>query len=223
LKQGFNSNGGVARMTERPKVFGIGLNKTGTKTLNKCLTVLGYTPISCTPDLLKLYRDGNLQPIFAEIDGADSCEDWPYPLMFRELFFRYGDRARYVLTTRISSSIWLDSLKRHSLRTDPNTHCRLLAYGYTYSHGLEKQHIDIYERHNREVRAFFQDHNAKHVLLEVCWENGHGWKALCDFLGRGEPKEPFPHANSGSTQKPGAVEEENRRRIRQQIGLLNPG
>ena len=210
-------------MTERPKVFGIGLNKTGTKTLNKCLTVLGYTPISCTPDLLKLYRDGNLQPIFAEIDGADSCEDWPYPLMFRELFFRYGDRARYVLTTRISSSIWLDSLKRHSLRTDPNTHCRLLAYGYTYSHGLEKQHIDIYERHNREVRAFFQDHNAKHVLLEVCWENGHGWKALCDFLGRGEPKEPFPHANSGSTQKPGAVEEENRRRIRQQIGLLNPG
>jgi Sulfotransferase domain len=136
--------------------------------------------------------------------------------------FRYGDRARYVLTTRISSSIWLDSLKRHSLRTDPNTHCRLLAYGYTYPHGLEKQHIDIYERHNREVRAFFQDQNAKHLLLEVCWENRHGWKPLCGFLGRGEPKEPFPHANSGSTQKPGAAEEENRRRIRQQIGLLNP-
>ena len=106
------------------KIFGIGLNKTGTTTLAKCLDVLGCGKhVSCRGDLLAKFREGSLNEIFSVIDQNNTFEDWPWPLMYRELFFRYGDSARYILTKRSSANVWLESLKRHSLRTPVNKHC----------------------------------------------------------------------------------------------------
>src|SRR5579859_2611094 len=108
-------------MTNRVcKIFGIGLNKTGTTTLGACLTRLGYRHGSCRRDLLIAYREGRLDEIFAETDRLDSFEDWPYPLIYRELFFRYGEGAKFILTRRATPRIWLRSLMRHALRTNPD-------------------------------------------------------------------------------------------------------
>jgi hypothetical protein len=202
-------------------VIGIGLNKTGTTTLAVALGLLGYGPhVSNRRDLLALYRAGDPGPALAAVDAAESCEDWPFPLMYRELFDRFGAAARYVLTVRRDPQAWLASLKAHALRTPPDRHARLLAYGWAYPHGAEAHHLDFYVRHNAEVRAFFRERGAEHLLLEACWEAGDGWEALCGFLGRPVPPVPFPHANAAEPSPDPAVVAANRAKIRDQLLLL---
>jgi hypothetical protein len=204
------------------KVIGIGLNKTGTKTLAECLKILGYEKqVSCRNDLLARYKSGYVDDVFNVIEQNESFEDWPYPLMYRELFFRFGDRARYILTKRKHGAKWLESLKRHSLLTPPDSHSRLLAFGYNYPHGLEEYHLEFYERHNYEVVKFFEKHNAKHLLLEICWDSGDNWQKLCHFLNEKVPAVPFPHVNKADDNPIRVeVEVENKRRINQQLSLL---
>lgn len=203
------------------KVFGIGLIKTGTTTLARCFGILGLgTHVASRGDLLAKYREGALDEIFAVSDDAETFEDWPWPLMYRELFYRYGDTARYILTTRSSAEVWLESLKRHSMRTPVDSHCRLLAFGYNYPHGLEAYHLRFYETHNRQVREFFALQNCQHLLLEVSFDSGHGWPELCAFLNRPVPDVPFPHENLGTVPIPEGRQRENAIRIREQLSLL---
>jgi hypothetical protein len=176
------------------KVFGIGLNKTGTKTLGAALRLLGRRHVSIRGDLLMAYRQGDLATVFAVCDANDSFEDWPFPLMYRELYERYGDTARYVLTVRRSPEVWLASLKNHALTTPVKGHSRLLAYGHAYPHGLEEEHLAIYRDHNRAVLDFFAERGASHLVRQFCWETGDGWDALCG-LGEPVPQVPFPREN----------------------------
>ena len=92
-------------MTRKTKVFGLGLIKTGTTTLGVCLRHLGYNHQSNRRDLLIDVRHGEFGQLFEVCDQFDSFEDWPYPLIFRELYERYGDGARYILTVRASADI----------------------------------------------------------------------------------------------------------------------
>ena len=201
---------------ETRKIFGIGLNKTGTTTLGTCFRELEFRHLSARRDLLDAYSEGRLNVIFDEIDKYDSFEDWPFPLMYRELFEHYGDTAWFILTTRFSPEVWLNSLKAHSLSTPPTEHCRLIAYGYNYPHGFEKEHITFYETHNAGVKTFFEAHGASDKLLRVCWETGDGWPELCGFLGVKTLQKPFPHSNKMKTPDP-EFAAENQRLIDRQI------
>jgi hypothetical protein len=203
------------------KIVGIGLNKTGTTTLAACLKSLGYQRhVTVSAKLLASYRNGNIEDIFRVVEANDTFEDWPFPLAFKEIFYRFGERARFVLTTRKDARTWVESLKTQSLRTPPQGHLRLLAYGYNYPHGLEQEHMAIYERHNEEVRAFFRHHRSEHLLLEVCWERGDGWPELCGFLGVPVPSRDFPHQHKGSAPVAKRREAVNLAQIDQQLKLL---
>jgi hypothetical protein len=59
-------------------------------------------------------------------------------------------------------------------------------------HGHEEEHIQRYEQHNANVRAYF---DGREDLLEVCWEEQAGWEQICQFLDRPVPDDSFPHAN----------------------------
>ncbi len=204
------------------KVFGIGLNKTGTTTLSKCLIELGYNHMSARRDLLKDWFNGDFEQLFQVCDEYDSFDDWPYSLAYKELFYRYGDTGRYILTIRSLPETWLRSLKNHSLQTNPVEHCRLLAYGYNYPHGFERQHINFYEKHTSDVIAFFQKNDAVHLLKVICWEKGDDWQSLCSFLNKHVPKMEFPHSNKMTKSR--IVESEffhqNISRILEQLQLL---
>jgi hypothetical protein len=185
------------------KVFGIGLNKTGTTTLGECGKVLGYRVKSCDRVLLEdviLRRD--FIPIKEVICEYDLFEDWPWPLVFRELDQLFPG-SKFILTTRLEEESWLSSLKLHSMKTRPKGHCRKLAYGYNYPNRHEQAHLEFYRRHNSNVRAYFKGRDKD--FLEVCWERGHEWTELCDFLGKDIPVIPFPHENKGSDQQSGWV------------------
>ena len=177
------------------KVFGIGLNKTGISTLKQCFRVLGYTHKTHDRDLLVDYREGRMDRIETAMEAHDSFEAWPWGLMYREIFERYGREARYILTLRKTPDTWLTSLKNHSLQSNPDENSRYLAYGYDYPHGYEAEHLAIYRKHEADVRAFFAKHGASDCLKVLCWEKGDGWEDVCDFLGHDIPDRAFPHAN----------------------------
>ncbi|MFV0296566.1 MAG: sulfotransferase family protein [Hyphomicrobiaceae bacterium] len=177
------------------KIFGIGLNKTGTTTLGRCLSTLGFHHLSCRRDLLEKWRKGEHDAVWQQIEPFESFDDWPYPFMYKEAFERYGSDAKFILTMRKTPEIWLRSLEKHSLRTTPIYHCRKLAYGFDYPFGHEQEHLAFYTRHNAEVQQFFAE-RAPDQLLVVCWEEGHGWDELCPFLGIETPDLPFPHENA---------------------------
>lgn len=72
------------------KLFCIGLNKTGTTSFKWACEQLGLRHLSFRQDLLIAFKGGRLDEVFAETDAHQSCDDWPYALMYRELLGRYG-------------------------------------------------------------------------------------------------------------------------------------
>lgn len=211
-------------MAGRVKLFGIGLNKTGTSSLRFALQHLGFRHHPPGPALMQAYAGGDLGPILAAAESHDSFEDWPWPLVWREMDAHFGDRARFVLTRRISAAAWLGSLKKHAERARAGGRLRRIAYGAAYPHGREAEHLALYERHNTGIRAHFADPARAGRFAELCWEEGHGWPELCRLLGMAVPDIPFPHANAGTSAAPDPqVVARNRRRIRRQLRRPEPG
>lgn len=181
------------------KVFGIGLNKTGTTTLGQCGRMLGLRCTSCDRSLLKDYAVNNdLSGIERKANQYDLFEDWPWPLVYKQLDEMYPG-SKFILTVRSSEETWLASLKSHSMRTHPTKHCRKFAYGYNFPHKHEQEHLEFYRRHNDDARSYFANRSAD--FLELCWERGDGLKELCDFLECPLPSDPLPHANKGTDNK----------------------
>lgn len=180
------------------KVFCIGLNKTGTKSLAKCAKLLGLRATGCDKRLLgKWVLHGDLSASISVAEAHDFFHDWPWPMVYKNMDRLFPGGA-FILTVRSDPERWLRSLTRHSMRTHPKRHCRKLAYGFDYPHGQEQHHLGIYEKHNDDARAFFRD--RRQDFLEVCWEKGDGWKEICAFLGKDIPELPFPHVNRADQQ-----------------------
>lgn len=178
------------------KVFGIGLNKTGTTTLGIVFELFGYKHAGNNLDLTRAAKKGDLAMVYEYVEDYDSFEDWPYPLIYQQLDTKFPG-SKFILTTRKDSKKWVQSLKIHSLITGP-TEYRELVYGFSMPQGREIEHIKFYEDHNQKARQYFQ--NREKDFLEVCWEKGSGWEELCKFLSKDKPTIPFPHANKSPNQ-----------------------
>ena len=177
------------------KVFGIGLSKTGTSSLQGALEILGYRAAGANrKPLLRQLRSGYVGDVIAQTGGPDAFVDFPYPLMFRELHQHYGVGAKFVLTTRCTGEVWYDSICEHA-RTSRLFSGQRLTYGFYRPFGRKRRYIALYEKHNDAVRSYFKVHDAGYQLLEVCWDTGAGWDELCQFLGKAVPDRPFPHRN----------------------------
>jgi len=107
------------------KIFGIGLNKTGTTTLGYCFRELGFNHKSYDLKLLKHYHNNNMDPIFKTVNQFDVFEDWPWPLLYKMLDKKYNN-ARFILTVRKDPETWYGSLRKHADRTGP-THARQIV------------------------------------------------------------------------------------------------
>ncbi len=173
------------------KIFGIGLNKTGTTTLGVCFKTLGFKHAPYDKTLMYRHEAGDLDAILSVAHRYQTFEDWPWPLIYKELDEHFPD-AKFVLTERISAAKWYDSLCRHSEHTG-TPRVRRIAYGHEMPQGHADEHLATYASHSDAVRAHFHGRPGK--LLEVCWEEDSSWEALCSFLGLSVPTEAFPHAN----------------------------
>lgn len=179
-------------MTTRPKVFGIGFQKTGTKSLAIALQKLGYRVTGPNgfrvPDIAQRYHR-----ICRRYSRAyDAFQDNPWPLTFREMSTMYPD-AKFILTIREPIS-WITSAKAHfGTQTTP---MRELIYGVGSPIGNEKTYIDRFQQHEREVREFFIPQKNRLLILRIA--DGEGYEKLCPFLDHEIPNEPFPWKNRNS-------------------------
>ncbi|WP_421760758.1 sulfotransferase [Devosia sp.] len=179
-----------------PKVFGLGLSKTGTSSLGFALEILGFTHMGYRRDLVKSWHRKQLAPIEKALRNHSAFEDWPMPSMFEYVMRKFGASAYYVLTIRSSPEVWLESLKKHSLRSAPkNAKIRELCYGVAYPQQDEQHFLDFYTNHNASVVQLAETLGLQGRLRVLCWENNDGWGELCEFLGRDVPNMPFPKKN----------------------------
>ena len=173
------------------KVVGIGLNKTGTTTLGVCFQHWGLRHTSLNRPAFELWRKKQYDDLLKCVDDYDSFEDWPWPLIYKKIDEHFPG-TKFILTRRIDSITWYDSVCSHATRTGP-TDFRKHIYGHDMPHKYKSEHINFYEEHNQRVRNYFQGREGD--LLEVCWEEGDGWQQLSAFLGFERPEMCFPHAN----------------------------
>jgi hypothetical protein len=179
----------------RPRVFGIGLNKTATTTLAEALSILGF-------DVLHWGGTEVHAAVMAAVEAGE-------PLVSRldprhDAFFDIGvlsrrfvllddqyPGSRFLLTVRPLED-WLDSRRRH-VRTNQ---ARKAAgeYDGTFLEIDEPKWRAEWELHLERVHDYF---GARADLLELDVTADPTWGRLCRFLDRPEPDVPFPWLNRG--------------------------
>ena len=183
-----------------PKIFCLGLNKTGTTTMHACFEALGLGPIASPgePDpqsQSQLFKDiaysGNYRPALRFARRYRSFEDRPWNVwdMYQHLDRTFPD-SRFILTTRDPDD-WWRAVSRWLTHTKPQLVDRYLRH--LKAPAFEKQaFIDGFEAYNANVRAYFGSRDD-FLVLDVC--AGDEWKPLCTFLHLPVPDVTFPHRN----------------------------
>jgi hypothetical protein len=144
---------------------------------------------------MKHWSNGNVAHLVKVASGYDVLEGLPWPLVYADMAEAFPD-ARFVLTLRSSTDVWLGSQLRHVAERSKDAMDERVYGSSDPAHdpGLYRAR---YETHAAEVRSFFAGSGR---LLEVCWEEGDGWPQLCGFVGRPVPDVPFPHSNASGSK-----------------------
>lgn len=179
---------------QKTKVFGVGLQKTGTSTLGKVLAILGYKVEEETDyDLVDSLIAGNKEVIRERALEYDAFEDNPWPLLYKDLDNWYPG-SKFILTVRAETN-WINSITKHFGAN--KSAFREWYYGEGAPLDNQELYIKKYRSHNDGVKEYFAA--RKEDLLVVDFEKGDGWKKICDFLGEPVPNTDFPHLNKNKT------------------------
>jgi len=182
-------------MSNLNKIFGIGLSRTGTLSLNDALGILGfksihYPPVDKMPELLERY---------------DAATDTTVAINYKELDYRYPN-SKFILTVRdiedwLSSCKWFFS-KEKALKSDRYKKKRVLLskqqslirkYLYGAEFFNEESYREGYLLHLEDVKEYFKDRND---LLVMNIFKGDGFELLCPFLGVPTIERRFPHKHN---------------------------
>ncbi len=188
-----------------PRIFGIGLSKTGTTSLHHALMQLGYRSAH--------YLHPITFQVLCEKDNLlfDAHSDITCSQYFESLYHTFPN-AKFVYTTRPAAD-WVDSMKRHYHRqTGSKSWAESIdrarqnpGPAALIGHALYFRHPDAktaWHRFDSRVQHFFDDKPADR-FLEFNVFRGDGWEQLCRFLGREAPECPFKHENMSPDREPG--------------------
>ena len=200
------------------KIFCIGMNKTGTTSLQKALSDLGFHfgDQVRAELLLKEYKVRNFKPVIKYCKTAEAFQDVPFSMPYTFVALdQYFKNAKFILSVRNSSEEWYSSLvKFHSKIFGRNgqlpTRSDLLQATYRYKgYALEGHQIffnvpdndlynrDIlikhYEEHNQAVISYFRF--RPNDLLVVNLSDKNAYVELCRFVNRKPLKEDMPWEN----------------------------
>ena len=178
-------------------MFGLGLGRTGTKSLGEALSILGLSCCHWPEDSVIEAEVENGVIISGVVETYDAILDCiPLILHYQEYEQRFPS-ARFILTTR-DIDTWIDSMVTHLERISIHSPGRFLDTVYrTKILGLEDPNkIDrerlrqAYIKHVDHVRAFFKNKSERFLEIDIC--AGSDWSQLCPFLGKSEPEIDFP-------------------------------
>jgi len=172
------------------RFFGIGLGKTGTRSLASAMEILGYS----------VKHGGQMD----DVKDYEFLNDIAIAARWRYLDYYYGPMAKFILTIRDIDS-WIKSSDAHAKGRSGErgkegvivgTHLaraehRYLVYGITYYD--EKIFRDVYANFNHEIINHFHGQVDRFLILNIC--AGDGWEKLCPFLDKPVPDKSFPHSH----------------------------
>lgn len=183
------------RIDPKPKIFGVGLSRTGTLSLAVALTRLGFETrhFPDDPTTQRELKAGYYR--LSLLSGVDALLDIPVAPFYAQL-----DRAfpgsRFILSTR-DTDAWLKSVENHFRMFVDHRRNAFDDFVFAAVYGsLEfspERFAWVKERHEANVRSYFADRPRDLLVIDV--SDGNGWNPLCDFLGLAAPDEPFPHVN----------------------------
>ena len=189
---------------DRIKIFGIGLSRTGTKSLSSALMTLGVRVVHYPDDidtLNDLYRGNFDFTILKSCDGMTDITTVPYYPQLDRLF----PGSKFILTLRDKDE-WLASMETHLnngkvlteapfRNREEEVHIRTSRFIKAAVYGCYSFNRDrlsyVYDMHHQQVRSYFRDRPNDLLELNIC--AGEGWEKLCTFLRKPIEAIPFPH------------------------------
>lgn len=197
-------------MREHPKIFGIGLSRTGTTSLNEALRKLGYRArhFPCEPrtrrELSLFLADPGPRLQLSILLDLDAITDSPACVSFKALDASYPG-SRFVLTTR-DEEPWLRSCEAFwKARIDPhfrdNPNGQVTRYVKQINTALFGG-PDFNAERFRQSRTRFHEQVEMHFagtdrLLVLDVTSDDAWTRLGTFLGCEISPRSFPHRNRG--------------------------
>jgi len=190
------------------KVIGSGLGRTGTKSMQTALTMLGLGPchhmveVVAHPESMALWiAAGEGKPNWDAIfDGYQSMVDYPGSAYWRELAAYYPEAK--VLHTVRDPDEWFESTQATIFATDGPA-AAAMASGEGVPGKFFRSFSARFRDHLHD-RAFMTDYfrrNTEEVVAAIprerllVYQAGQGWAPLCAFLGVPVPDAAFPTVN----------------------------
>lgn len=196
--------------------------KTGTKSVEKALEILGYAvPDYWTLNIKNYERwkqymrgDGCLDDLRVIYQGMDVASDMPANMYWKDFLKAFPD-IKLIMMLRDEEQ-WLRSWKRHwngrnndallmplSIFSPTARKCIKIYHleATTFFRVPQKSFRSIYQGiSDQKLREVYREHNRNIVenapadrLLVLNLKDG--WAPLCEFLGKDIPTEEFPHCN----------------------------
>jgi hypothetical protein len=166
-----------------PKIFGIGLSRTGTMSLHLALGLFGFRSLQYPP----LERPHDL------LEYHDAAVDTPVACMFHQLDALYPG-SRFILTVREVHS-WLDSTQAFFRPSAAARRVAARGAPQDLRHAaMGSWHIpaQLPAPRGRRRAPFCRSTGA---TAYARYRRRRGWGKLCKFLRKPVPALPFPHAN----------------------------
>lgn len=176
----------------KTKIFGIGLQRTGTTSLYAALKLLG---VNAAPHGIPLFYNLN-DPI---LNKFDAFMDNPIPLIYQGLD-RKIPGCRFIVTDREEED-WLRSVEWLFNEEMPRMDPKLRAIGeeiHKQFYGTKDFEKELFRQKKRdyyqEVDRYFA--NRTEDVLKVDFTKGADWQPICQFLSRPIPRKDFPWLNA---------------------------
>ncbi len=199
-----------AHAWNKPKIFGIGLSRTGTRSLTLALQTLGFD-VSHYPTDAETYHElacGKYD--FAVLDEHDGITDITVAPFYAQLDELYPG-SKFILTVRDRES-WLRSCRNHWWSSAAFARAetpaqeihfkvrRLLRAAVFGCYEFDAERFSwVYDLHLLNVKQYFAGRPESLLVLDIC--GGEQWQPLCGFLDRELPAQPFPHKGSKLSEK----------------------
>jgi len=185
--------GGPDPEPSRPRVFGIGLNKTGTSSFHAAVQLLGFESLHWGGPSIRKQVEASLdagEPLLTNLDPAfDAFSDIAALSKNFALLDAQYPGSRFVLTVRPVDD-WIDSRRRH---VETNVRRKEAGeYDGTFLAVDEPAWRREWDEHIDAARGYF---TGRSEYLELDLAAAAGWEPLCSLLGVSVPAEPYPWAN----------------------------
>lgn len=201
------------------KVLVVGAPRTGTQSMARALTRLGFNPLHSAeqnfaraPWCDRIFGNGSFEEAMLTMKGFDSAMDEPFHLIYEEIMHRFPD-CKFVLTmsdpeqwynscrnfmsSHLDGVDMLDGLSPHVSQACQHLHYFDCDFSVDQTTKRKENCLAGYRKHYDRVRRVVPPEK----LLIFNLSEGYG--PLAKFLDKAVPDEPFPYEDHYVRQKPG--------------------